>query len=161
MKSKTTEQTSKKLKKIAVLISELQKELYDLTGSKLFVPDSTEFCSVSKDHTIDKKINQVLTLLGTPGSINGYEMIKSSLKYLYEKKRKVYYTKELYPSIAKKFSKTPTAVERNIRHAILVTCKKGNKEFVKELFPHFDNIEMGIPVNIFLSRVLEYVKKDF
>lgn len=149
------------LKKIANLIAELQKELYTLTGSKLFVPNSTELLTSVKEQSLDDKIDFVLTELGIPASINGYNMIHAALKYLDKANKKIYYTKELYPDIATKFSKTPTAVERNIHHAILIVCRKGNIDLIKQLFPHITEISKGIPNNIFLPRILEYVKKGY
>lgn len=42
-------------------------------------------------------------------------------------------TKELYPSIAKKFNTTSSRVERAIRHAIEVACNRGSVETMHKL----------------------------
>ena len=43
-------------------------------------------------------------------------------------------TKELYPSIAKKFNTTPSKVERAIRHSIDVAWSRGKVENINQLF---------------------------
>ena len=149
------------LKKISHLITELQSELFKLTGSKLFIPNSTELFASNQEQTLDDKIDFVLTELGVPGSINGHSMIHSALKYMHNATGKVYYTKQLYPYLAAEYSKTSCAVERNIIHAIAIICKKGNVALLKQLFPNLKNIEKGIPNKIFLPRILEYVEKGY
>ena len=141
------------VEKIAVLFSELQKELFNLTGSELFEPNSNKIISL----TFKDKTYSLLAKLGIPSSLFGYEMIAFALNYLHTKNRKVFYTKELYPTIASAFSTTATAVERDMRHAILFACQKGNTELLKTLFP-FNFSEDGIPNSIFLPGILEYLK---
>ena len=43
-------------------------------------------------------------------------------------------TKELYPSIAKKFNTTPSKVERAIRHAIEVAWNRGRIDAINAIF---------------------------
>ena len=43
-------------------------------------------------------------------------------------------TKELYPSIAKKFTTTPSKVERAIRHAIEVAWNRGRIDSINAIF---------------------------
>ena len=48
-------------------------------------------------------------------------------------------TKELYPSIAKKFNTTPSRVERAIRHAIEVAWSRGKVDAINQLFGYTVN----------------------
>ena len=43
-------------------------------------------------------------------------------------------TKILYPSIAERFSTTPSRVERAVRHAIEVTWSRNNVDIIKKFF---------------------------
>lgn len=85
--------------------------------------------------TLDEKITSVFLVAGIPAHIKGYH-------YLREGIRMVYYTpvlinritKELYPGIAKRFSTSPSKVERAIRHAIEVAWTRGKIENINQLF---------------------------
>ena len=56
-------------------------------------------------------------------------------------------TKELYPSIAKKYNTTASRVERAIRHAIEVAWGRGQVEAINKLFGYTVHNEKGKPTN--------------
>ena len=56
-------------------------------------------------------------------------------------------TKELYPSIAKKYNTTASRVERAIRHAIEVAWGRGKIDTINSLFGYTINNEKGKPTN--------------
>ena len=56
-------------------------------------------------------------------------------------------TKELYPSIAKKYNTTPSRVERAIRHAIEVAWNRGQVEVLDSLFGYTISNSKGKPTN--------------
>ena len=56
-------------------------------------------------------------------------------------------TKELYPSIAKKYNTTPSRVERAIRHAIEVAWNRGKLETIDALFGYTVQNDKGKPTN--------------
>ena len=56
-------------------------------------------------------------------------------------------TKELYPSIAKKYKTTASRVERAIRHAIEVAWGRGQIEAINKLFGYTVHNDKGKPTN--------------
>ena len=56
-------------------------------------------------------------------------------------------TKVLYPSVAKKFSTTPSRVERAIRHAIEVAWDRGDIETLQRFFGYTVSNLKGKPTN--------------
>ena len=85
--------------------------------------------------TIDEKISEIFISIGIPPHIKGYgylrEGIKMTIEYPYIINS---VTKELYPSIAKKFSTTASKVERAIRHAIEVAWNRGRIDAINAIF---------------------------
>ncbi len=88
-----------------------------------------------KPVTIEEKISEIFISIGIPPHIKGYgylrEGIKMTIEYPYVINS---VTKELYPSIAKKFSTTSSKVERAIRHAIEVAWNRGRIDAINAIF---------------------------
>lgn len=85
--------------------------------------------------TIEEKISEIFISIGIPPHIKGYGYLREGIKMMYERPGIISsVTKELYPSIAKKFSTTPSKVERAIRHAIEVAWNRGRIEAINAIF---------------------------
>ena len=56
-------------------------------------------------------------------------------------------TKQLYPSVAKKYETTSSRVERAIRHAIEVAWNRGNPDILNDLFGYTISNGKGKPTN--------------
>lgn len=56
-------------------------------------------------------------------------------------------TKLLYPAVAKKFSTTPSRVERAIRHAIEIAWDRGDLDILNSFFGYTVNTGKGKPTN--------------
>jgi two-component system response regulator (stage 0 sporulation protein A) len=56
-------------------------------------------------------------------------------------------TKVLYPEVAKRFSTTPSRVERAIRHAIEVAWDRGDLETLQRFFGYTVSNTKGKPTN--------------
>ena len=56
-------------------------------------------------------------------------------------------TKVLYPEVAKRFSTTPSRVERAIRHAIEVAWDRGDLETLQKFFGYTVSNAKGKPTN--------------
>ena len=56
-------------------------------------------------------------------------------------------TKVLYPEVAKRFSTTPSRVERAIRHAIEVAWDRGDLETLQKYFGYTVSNSKGKPTN--------------
>ncbi len=85
--------------------------------------------------TIEEKISEIFISIGIPPHIKGYGYLREGIKMMIEKPYVINsVTKELYPSIAKKFSTTASKVERAIRHAIEVAWNRGRIDAINAIF---------------------------
>ena len=85
--------------------------------------------------TTDEKISEIFISIGIPPHIKGYGYLREGIKMTIENPYILNaVTKELYPSIAKKFSTTASKVERAIRHAIEVAWNRGRIEAINAIF---------------------------
>lgn len=88
-----------------------------------------------KPVTIEEKISEIFIAIGIPPHIKGYGYLREGIKATIEQPYIINsVTKELYPSIAKKFGTTPSKVERAIRHAIEVAWNRGRIEAINAIF---------------------------
>ena len=100
-------------------------------------PEHSKELAVSKRKpvTTEEKISEIFISIGIPPHIQGYGYLREGIKmtiatpYIINS-----VTKELYPSIAKKFSTTPSKVERAIRHAIEVAWNRGRIDAINAIF---------------------------
>jgi len=88
-----------------------------------------------KATTIDEKISEIFVSIGIPPHIKGYGYLREGIKMTITHPYIINgVTKELYPSIAKKFETTPSKVERAIRHAIEVAWNRGRIDAINAIF---------------------------
>lgn len=91
--------------------------------------------SKRKPITIEEKISEIFISIGIPPHIKGYGYLREGIKMTIESPYIINsVTKELYPSIAKKFSTTASKVERAIRHAIEVAWNRGRIDAINAIF---------------------------
>lgn len=91
--------------------------------------------SKKRPTSMDEKISEIFISIGIPPHIKGYGYLREGIKMTIEKPYLINsVTKELYPSIAKKFSTTPSKVERAIRHAIEVAWNRGRIDAINAIF---------------------------
>lgn len=84
---------------------------------------------------LDEKISNIFLTVGIPAHIKGYQFLREAIKMAIHKPEIVSsITKELYPSIAKRFETSPSKVERAIRHAIEVAWNRGKIENINSIF---------------------------
>ena len=85
--------------------------------------------------TIEEKISEIFISIGIPPHIKGYGYLREGIKMTIERPYIINsVTKELYPSIAKKFDTTSSKVERAIRHAIEVAWNRGRIDAINAIF---------------------------
>ena len=91
--------------------------------------------SKRKPATIEEKISEIFISIGIPPHIKGYGYLREGIKMTIEKPYIINsVTKELYPSIAKKFATSSSKVERAIRHAIEVAWNRGRIDAINAIF---------------------------
>lgn len=88
-----------------------------------------------KPVTLEEKISEIFISIGIPPHIKGYGYLREGIKLTIERPYVINsVTKELYPTIAQRFSTTPSKVERAIRHAIEVAWNRGRIDAITAIF---------------------------
>ena len=94
------------------------------------------------------EITNLMHTIGIPAHIKGYQYLREAIMTAVDDLEVINsITKILYPSIAKKYSTTPSRVERAIRHAIEVAWSRGQVETIDSLFGYTVSIGKGKPTN--------------
>ncbi len=89
----------------------------------------------TQNRALDEKITNVFLTVGIPAHIKGYQFLREAVKMAVSEPEVINsITKQLYPSIAEKYSTTASKVERAIRHAIEVAWNRGRIENINALF---------------------------
>ena len=97
---------------------------------------------------IELKVIQILHEIGVPAHIKGYHYLRDSIMMSVEKPEIINaVTKQLYPSVAKKYQTTSSRVERAIRHAIEVAWDRGDVDVLNSYFGYTIHNDRGKPTN--------------
>lgn len=98
--------------------------------------------------SIEVKVTEILHQIGVPAHIKGYHYLRDSIIMCIEQPEIINaVTKQLYPSVAKKYSTTSSRVERAIRHAIEVAWDRGDVEVLNSYFGYTIQGSRGKPTN--------------
>ncbi len=88
-----------------------------------------------KNRNLEERISNIFITVGIPAHIKGYQFLREAIKMAINEPEIVNsITKKLYPSIAEKYSTSPSKVERAIRHAIEVAWNRGKIENINNVF---------------------------
>ncbi|MFZ5965831.1 MAG: sporulation transcription factor Spo0A [Bacillota bacterium] len=114
----------------------------------------------NKNRSLEAEITNIIHEIGVPAHIKGYLYLREAITMVVENIEMLSaVTKELYPSIAKKFNTTPSRVERAIRHAIEVAWSRGKMETINTLFGYTVHNDKGKPTNSeFIAMVADKLR---
>ncbi len=112
--------------------------------------------------SLEFEVTEVLHEIGIPAHIKGYLYLREAICLVVQRVELLGgVTKELYPTIAKRFQTTPSRVERAIRHAIEVAWSRGNVDLIHSLFGHTVNSDRGKPTNSeFIAMVADKLRME-
>lgn len=97
---------------------------------------------------IELKVTEILHQIGVPAHIKGYHYLRDSIIMSVEHPEVINaVTKQLYPSVAKRYDTTSSRVERAIRHAIEVAWDRGDVDVLNSYFGYTIHISRGKPTN--------------
>lgn len=97
---------------------------------------------------LETEITSIIHEIGVPAHIKGYMYLREAITMVVNYMELLSaVTKELYPSIAKKYNTTASRVERAIRHAIEVAWGRGQVDAINKLFGYTVHNEKGKPTN--------------
>lgn len=93
-------------------------------------------------------VTDIIHQIGVPAHIKGYHYLREAIMAsVNDKEMLESVTKLLYPAVAKKFSTTPSRVERAIRHAIEIAWDRGDVDTLNGFFGYTINVGKGKPTN--------------
>lgn len=109
---------------------------------------TNETPAVKEPMDLETEITNIIHEIGVPAHIKGYMYLREAIIMVVNDMELLSaVTKELYPSIAKKYNTTASRVERAIRHAIEVAWGRGQIEAINKLFGYTVHTEKGKPTN--------------
>ncbi|MDA8345844.1 MAG: sporulation transcription factor Spo0A [Thermaerobacter sp.] len=112
--------------------------------------------------SLDIEVTRIIHEVGIPAHIKGYLYLREAILMVIDDVELLsLVTKELYPSVARKFKTTPSRVERAIRHAIEVAWNRGNLAAIHKIFSHTVSKERGKPTNSeFIAMVADKLRME-
>ena len=113
-----------------------------------------------KERDLEKDVTDMIHEIGVPAHIKGYQYLREAIMMSVEDIEMLNsITKILYPTIAKRFSTTPSRVERAIRHSIEVAWSRGKMETLESLFGYTINTGKGKPTNSeFIALIADKIR---
>ena len=119
------------------------------------------FESVSKD-TLETSITEIIHEVGVPAHIKGYQYIREAIVLAVNNMDVINsVTKQLYPTLARKFKTTPSRVERAIRHAIEVAWERGQIDVNNQMFGNTISATKGKPTNSeFIAMIADKLRLE-
>ena len=123
--------------------------------------ESSEFKSSKKEPIdLESEITTIIHEIGVPAHIKGYMYLREAITMVVNDMELLSaVTKELYPSIAKKYNTTASRVERAIRHAIEVAWGRGQVEAINRIFGYTIHNDKGKPTNSeFIAMVADKLR---
>ncbi|KMT21360.1 sporulation transcription factor Spo0A [Clostridium cylindrosporum] len=123
----------------------------------LVMPESHVFSNVN---SLEAEITNIIHEIGVPAHIKGYLYLREAIQMVVKDIELLSaVTKELYPSIAKKYNTTASRVERAIRHAIEVAWSRGQVETINRIFGYTVHNDKGKPTNSeFIAMVADKLR---
>ena len=97
---------------------------------------------------LKNQVTAIIHEIGVPAHIKGYQYLREAIIIAVGDMEVINaVTKVLYPAVAKRFSTTPSRVERAIRHAIEVAWDRGDLETLQKYFGYTVSNAKGKPTN--------------
>ncbi|SHF01324.1 sporulation transcription factor Spo0A [Caloramator proteoclasticus] len=113
-----------------------------------FVRSEPTINKLNNPNNLEAEITNIIHEIGVPAHIKGYMYLRDAIQMVVNDIELLSaITKELYPSIARKYNTTPSRVERAIRHAIEVAWARGQVETINKIFGYTIHNDKGKPTN--------------
>ena len=111
---------------------------------------------------LEDLVTNLIHEVGVPAHIKGYQYLREAIMMVVNDIDVInQITKSLYPQIARKYSTTPSRVERAIRHAIEVAWGRGQQEAVENIFGYTISASKGKPTNSeFIAMIADKLRLE-
>lgn len=110
--------------------------------------------------SLETEVTEIIHEIGVPAHIKGYQYLREAIIMAVKDMEAINaVTKILYPEVARKFSTTPSRVERAIRHAIEVAWDRGDIETLQKYFGYTVSNIKGKPTNSeFIAMIADMIQ---
>lgn len=129
----------------------------EVRRTSMIIPDTISY---TNSNSLEAEITNIIHEIGVPAHIKGYLYLREAIQMVVNDVELLSaVTKELYPSIAKKYNTTPSRVERAIRHAIEVAWSRGQVDTINRIFGYTIHNSKGKPTNSeFIAMVADKLR---
>ena len=112
--------------------------------------------------SLETSITNIIHEVGVPAHIKGYQYIREAITLAVKDMEVINsITKQLYPTLARKFKTTPSRVERAIRHAIEVAWTRGKMDVNNSMFGNTISASKGKPTNSeFIAMIADKLRLE-
>ena len=145
---------------------ELIARLRKCTETKKKPPDGQASAARTEmkymNYPLESAVTELIHEIGVPAHIKGYQYLREAILFtLRSAEASAGITKVLYPEVAKRFSTTPTCVERAMRRAIEVAWDRGDEEIRQKIFRGTVSANKGKPTNSeFIAMIAEHISRQ-
>lgn len=114
----------------------------------------------SEAQALERQVTSVIHEVGVPAHIKGYQYVREAIIIAVQDMDVINaVTKVLYPEVAKRYSTTPSRVERAVRHAIEVAWERGDLDTLQRYFGYTVNSSKGKPTNSeFIAMIADRIR---
>ncbi len=159
-----TDTLVKRIKQIGDLECAEQNAIFTTKCSSIIELDNDEPVSQPSAYKdIEFRITEIIHELCVPAHIKGYRYLVCAIKLCVEDMEMLgAVTKIMYPEIAKKFSTTPSRVERAIRHSIELSWQHCSPAKLNRIFGYTVNTKKGKPTNSeYIALIADKVRLEY
>ena len=116
--------------------------------------------SEDESQALDREVTAVIHEVGVPAHIKGYQYVREAIVIAVQDMDVINaVTKVLYPEVARRYSTTPSRVERAVRHAIEVAWDRGDLETLQRYFGYTVSNTKGKPTNSeFIAMIADRIR---
>ena len=123
-------------------------KLYKIKTNVDLSDNFARFENVGCFNDLETRVTNIIHEIGVPAHIKGYQYIREAIIMTVKNMDIINsITKELYPTVAKRYNTTPSRVERAIRHAIEVAWDRGDTDVLNGFFGYTIASGKGKPTN--------------
>ena len=110
--------------------------------------------------SLEREVTAVIHVVGVPAHIEGYQYVREAIVIAVQDMDVINaVTKVLYPEVARRYSTTPSRVERAVRHAIEVAWDRGDLETLQRYFGYTVSNTKGKPTNSeFIAMIADRIR---
>ena len=116
--------------------------------------------SEDESQALEREVTAVIHEVGVPAHIKGYQYVREAIVIAVQDMDVINaVTKVLYPEVARRYSTTPSRVERAVRYAIEVAWDRGDLETLQRYFGYTVSNTKGKPTNSeFIAMIADRIR---